>query len=1065
MTETALFHTLFEAQADRTPEAVAIIAGGRRYSYGEIEARANRLAHRIREGYRADTGCSLPPDTLIGLCAERGAETIASVLAILKAGAAWVPLDPGYPLDRLAYMLADSAAPLVVVQEHLAGRHAFLTEGDRRIVTVESQRDTALDDSRPANVNGPTDLAFTVYTSGSTGRPKGVECSHATMLSRFAWMWQAYPFTADDVCCAKTSLNFVDSIWEMLGGLLAGVPTVVADEATARDPGALLGLIGEHGVTRLIVVPALATAMIEEARRTGGGLESLRCLTFSGEPLAAELARTARGLNPGMTVLNLYGASETAADATFCDVGEAELAAGKVPIGRPIGTMRAHVLDDRLQPVAPGEEGELFVSGPGLARGYRNLPALTAEKFIANPFVAPGAPDSAQHARLFRTGDMVRERPDGQLEYIGRKDFQIKVRGMRIEPGEIEAVLARHPAVHACAVGAVESGAGKQLAAFYVPREEAAANAHELRTFVAATVADYMVPSLFVRLEALPLLPNGKLDRRALAVPEDFKADTAYAAPASDAERVLVAIWQEVLGLARIGTADNFFEIGGDSIEAFRVATLAKEAGLEVAPADLAEAPTVAALAALAVAPSRIEVDQDKATGEMPLSPMQRYYFTWAKPNPHKFNVGFIARLAAPMDVPRLKAAFRHVIDHHDALRLRFHQDDAGAWHQCFVDDEAVHEVPIHEIALPMDGPQLPTIEAGIARIHDSLDIGRGPVLAVGLFRGHKPGEDHFFFVMHELVTDAMSLQVVLEDLRRACRQLGDGEPVALPARTTSYRQWVAKVTDYARQGPGQQQWGYWLEAGEATPFPEDDMRGGALQSDIVPFAFDVLDAQTVTVLRTRLRGGFQMRMLDGIFTALTLTAAQLGRQRDLIFHKVAHGREAAIRDADVSRTVGWFITHTPVTFRLPQTVPDPVEVDDLDDAALEAALHAVSAQHRAIPDNGLGHSALRYFADDPRTAALARHDEVRTLFQYIGDVWEHNYDGELFLVPDAALRDVPDTVAAENLADYHLHIYAYLMDGAFRMKFFYTQPNYRDGTIRCMANLFTHHMRRLMAL
>ncbi|NQW11376.1 MAG: amino acid adenylation domain-containing protein [Alphaproteobacteria bacterium] len=1065
MTDDQLFHRLFEVQADRTPGRVALIDGDDRITYDGLDRRANRLAQAIRTAYRADHGGEMPADTLIGLSTERGIDATVGVLAILKAGGAWVPLDPAYPVDRLTYMLADAAAPIVLAQPPILARHPFLAESGRRHLLVDRSADTEVSDTRPDNVNRSDDLAYVIYTSGSTGRPKGVMCSHAAMLSRFEWMWRLYPFAEDECCSAKTSLNFVDSVWEMLGGLLKGVPTAIADNETAKDPAALLSLLRKHRVTRLIVVPALATAMVEEAKRVGAALPDLRYLTFSGEPLVSDLARGARALNDRLTILNLYGASETAADATYCEIGAGVLDDPRVPIGVPIGTMRAYVLDDGMRPVAAGEEGELFLSGPGLARGYRNLPALTAEKFLDNPFVDEEDPAADTHRRLFRTGDVVRYRPDGNLHYVGRKDFQIKIRGLRIEPGEIEAVLAEHPGVQACAVAAHETAAGdKRLVAYYVPtagEDGARADAHGLRQFVARSVADYMVPSLFIRQDALPLLPNGKLDRRALTLPDDILSDADYVPPETETERILTTIWREVLGLSRVGTADNFFEIGGDSILAFRVAARDKEAGLELAPRDLAEAPTVAALATRALAPSRIDIETGPAAGEMPLSPMQCYYFTWAKPNPHKFNVGFIARLGQKMDVPRLRAALTAVIDHHDALRLRFRRNADGDWHQYFETAAGVYDVPVHEIPLPENGvdERLAAIGDAIDRLHDTLDIENGPVLSVGLFAGREPGEDHFFFVMHELVTDAMSLQIVLEDLRRAYDQLGAGQSVALPAKTTSYRQWVTKVMAYARGGGADAQWGYWLERGRAAiPFPEDNPSPGAVQSDIVPFAFDVLDAETVGRLKARLKGGFQTRLLDTIFTALTLTAHELSGQRNLIFHKVAHGRETAIPNADVSRTVGWFITHTPITLRLPD---GPMEGP----VGLKAALGAVARQTADIPDNGLGHSALRAYSDDPRVAELAHYDEVRTLFQYIGDVWEHNYDGQLFQVPDAALTDVPDTVAAENLADYRLHVYAYMMGNAFRMKFFYTRPNYRDETIGRMAALFTDAMRRLMDL
>jgi len=438
---------------------------------------------------------------------------------------------------------------------------------------------------------------------------------------------------------------------------------------------------------------------------------------------------------------------------------------------------------------------------------------------------------------------------------------------------------------------------------------------------------------------------------------------------------------------------------------------------------------------------------------------MQRYYFSWARPNPNKFNVGFIARMPALLDAAVLKQALRIVIEHHAALRLRFRRDADGRFSQRHETGSAALEVPIVHHLFPAGDQalQFAFLKDEVARLHDSLDIAEGPVMVVGLFEDPAGLNHHFFLTIHELVTDAVSMQITLEDLRVAYTALAAGRVPRLAARTTPYHEWIDRIVGYAAGPQANAQWDYWLAgAADALPFPEDDDGAGALQSDIEPVGFEVLGADEVGEIRARLQGRFQSTLIHAIVAGLAVTANRLSGQRSLIFHKVAHGREACIAGADVSRTVGWFITHTPITVRLPD---GPVE----DATSLTRILESTAGQYRAIPDNGLAHSALRYFSDDPRAVALARHDEVRTLFQYIGDVWEENYDGTLFQPTSPSLMDLPDTVAAENLADYHLHVYAYLMDGCFRMKFFYTRPNYRPETIKRMTAMFTEAVRGML--
>lgn len=1051
MTQRTL-HGLFAATVARNGGAVALKAGSRRVTYAELDEWSNGIAAQIAARAVPATAGETP---VIGLYLPRGVEAVVGVLAILKAGCAWVSLDPAYPEERLRFMLQDSGAALVLTLGRLSGDAAALSGGAADAVLIDAAVqeggipatlvDRLHDESRPA---------YVLYTSGSTGLPKGVVGSHAAILSRFAWMWQAFPFADDELCCSKTALNFADSIWEMLGGLIRGVPSVIADDATAKDPLLLLELLARERVSRLVVVPSLLAALLEAARASGASLPHLRYLTSSGELLPSELARQAGELGENLTLLNLYGSSEMAADATCCVVTPAVLDGKIVPVGTAIGDMRVVVVDDDLREVPAGTPGELCVSGPGLAIGYLGRPDLTEEKFMSNPFAAS---DDAVHARLFRSGDIVSLRPDGNLDYIGRKDFQIKIRGFRIEPGEVETTLATHPAIRACAVAAIENDGVRQLAAFCVGPGVNAATAAALRAFLLGKLPEYMVPSRFIGIEALPLLPNGKLDRHRLVAPDASHAVAGGdedAATGTGAERLLHAVWTDVLRQSPIGLDDEFFAIGGDSIQAFRVVAAARLRGLLFTPAELHENPTIRGLAAIA---RQAGADGGKVRpashdpspgGPVPLSPMQQYYFGWAKPNPDKFNVGFIARLRELPDVDCLTDALRALVDHHDALRLRFRKDVSGRIVQQHVPHEEACRVPLQTFALPAAGEaqQLDALRARIAQLHDTLDIADGPVMTLALFEDPAGANHHLFLTMHELVTDALSLQIVLQDLRSAYFARLRGQPVALPPATTPYHEWVEKVRAYALSPDTQRQFDYWLEMRQAQPFPEDTPTAAAIQSDIDSYGFEVLGREQVAAVRRRFGAAAQQALIHAVVGGLAVTANRMSGQTDLIFHKVAHGREAAIPDADPSRTVGWFITHTPITVRLPEGGADD----------LGAVLEATAGQYRRIPDNGIGHSALRYFSPDPRAQVLAREDKVLTLFQFIGDIWQDNYDGELFLPTHPSLMDVPDTVAAENLADYHLHVYAYLAEGCFRMKFFYTRPNYRPETIVRMAGLFT---------
>ncbi|MBI3405302.1 MAG: amino acid adenylation domain-containing protein [Acidobacteria bacterium] len=519
---------LFEAQAARTPKSAAVIDGKSRLTFSELNERANQLAHYLNSK-------GVGPETLVSLCLERSASAIVGLLGILKAGGAYVPLDPAYPRERLQFMLDDSGATFLLTDSRMMGRigkgaaTTIQLDADSKAIEKESK------ENPPGSVSAEN-LAYVIYTSGSTGQPKGVQATHGASLNRFHWMWSKFPFQQDDVCCQKTSLSFVDSVWELFGPLLQGVPTVILSDEQVKDPRAFTEALAQNRVTRIVLVPSLLRLLLDAFSNLGTRLPDLKLCVSSGEALPADLARRFQKSAPQCKLVNLYGSSEVAADAS-CFECSCVPSLPTVPIGRPITNSQIYILDRNQKAVPIGVPGELYVGGAGLARGYLNRPELTAEKFVANPFVNTGT------ARLYKTGDLARFRSDGNIEHLGRLDSQVKVRGHRIELGEVEATLAQCPDVSACAVAARDDKQGDTQLVAYAVVSGKPMTAGEIRRYLRQRLPDTMVPSHIVFVEALPLLPNGKVDRRALPAPEpsaDVRQDL-FVAPRNTVESKLVA--------------------------------------------------------------------------------------------------------------------------------------------------------------------------------------------------------------------------------------------------------------------------------------------------------------------------------------------------------------------------------------------------------------------------------------------------------------------------------------------------------------------------------------------
>ncbi|HVR99442.1 MAG TPA: amino acid adenylation domain-containing protein, partial [Thermoanaerobaculia bacterium] len=893
------------------------------------------------------------------LCAERSAEMVIGVLGILEAGGAYVPMDPSYPADRLAWLWEDSGAPLLVTQERLAGR---VPGSAGHEVFLDHIPTNGLDEAPVLLSDHP---AYAIYTSGSTGKPKGTLVGHSSLMGYLGWLHEGLGL-AGRALPLITSLSFDASLKQLLAPLLRGDTVWIPEHDAASQPAALLGELASRPGAALNCVPSLWRAMLDLIEADAAPVPDLGTLLLGGEPLDAALVERTRAALPRVEVWNLYGPTEATANASFARV----TAGGSPVIGRPAAASRLYVVDPRLEALPAGVPGELVIGGAGVARGYLGRPALTAERFVPDPFGEPGS-------RLYRTGDLARFRPDGQLKFLGRIDEQVKVRGFRIEPGEVEATLAAHPGVQRAVVVAREDGGDRRLVAYVVTDGEVTPEG--LRAFAGEVLPAYMVPSAVELLEALPLLPGGKVDRRALLrrpAPERAAAEPAggRVLPRNEAEEVLAAVWREVLRLGEVGVEENFFELGGDSILSIQVVSRAARAGLRLTPRQVFEHPTVAGLAAVAQTVRALPSDSGPVTGPAVLTPIQRRFFEQELPYPEHFNQALMLE-GEGLRAEVLERAVARLLAHHDALRMRYELGDEE-WSQTGVAPSG--ETPFMQIdlaALP-EAARRGARETAAAALQASLDLTRGPLLRAALWTGD--GADRLLLAVHHLVVDGVSWRVLVEDLETLYR----GEEPA--AKTTSFQRWAGLLAERAGSPELAEQAAWWLERlrGPVVPLPLDLEEG----ADTVGSADTVvvsLEEEETRALLQEVPRAYRTQINDVLLAALTEALGAWTGSRHLLVDLEGHGREDLFEGVDVSRTVGWFTALYPVVL-------------DLDGVyGPGATLKAVKERLRAVPDRGLGYGLLRYLATGEAAETLRRQRQAEVVLNYLGQL-DQSAEGRL---------------------------------------------------------------------
>ena len=776
-------HELFEERVRTSPAAEALAASDERLTYAGLDRRANRLARRLR-------ALGVGPESTVGVHLERGADLVAALLAVLKAGGAYVPLDPGYPGERLAVLLEDSAADVLVTREPLLARlprrpaRVLLLDADRAAVEAESGE--AL-----APLAGPGNLAYLIYTSGSTGRPKGVAIEHGNAVAMVRWARRVFLDEELAGVLAATSVGFDLSVFEIFVPLSWGGRVVLAANALALET-----LPAASEVTLINTVPSAIAELLARGGLPARGVT----VNLAGEALSASLVRQLHQSPAVSRLLNLYGPSETTTYSTFAVLPPGE--EGIPPIGRPVAGERACLLDARLRPVPRGAVGEIYLGGSGVARGYHRQPEQTAERFVPDPF----APRPGE--RLYRTGDLARQRPDGQLEYLGRSDHQVKVRGFRIELGEIETALESHPRVRHAVVVAREAAPGDRRLAAYLIADGGPVAAGELRNHLARTLPEFMVPGAFVALDAFPLTPHGKVDRRALPEP-DWAAGrrSGSAAPRTPLEEVLAGIWGDVLGMEGVGVEDDFFALGGHSLLASRLlARVERATGVALPLSALFQSPTVAALAA------RIG---EREGGEplprfggprpepLPLSfAQQRFWFlAQMEPESPAYNVPGALRLTGPLAPAALAAALSEAVRRHESLRTGF-PAHGGEPHQEIATAAEAGLAVADLSTLPEPARRATAASALAAEAGRPFDLARPPLLRALLLR--LAGDEHVLLLtLHHIISDGLSLEVLFQELAALYAAAREGRPSPLPPapQAADFALWQRRLLTGERLG------------------------------------------------------------------------------------------------------------------------------------------------------------------------------------------------------------------------------------------------------------------------
>ncbi|WDD36594.1 amino acid adenylation domain-containing protein (plasmid) [Nostoc sp. UHCC 0926] len=1041
-------HHLFEQQAVHIPDSIAVVFEDQHLTYAELNARANQLAHHLQ---RLGAGSEI----IVGLYAERSLEIVIGLLSILKTGGAYLPLDPALPKEGLTFRLQDAQVPILLTQQQLV---ETLPEHTTQVVVLDTNW-TVISSESKENLTSyvkAENLAYVVFTSGSTGQPKGVAVEHKQLLNYINAIVERLDLSVCNSFATVSTFAADLGNTTIFSSLCMGGCLHIVSQERASNPEALAKYFHRHPIDCLKIVPSHLAALL-----TSSHAEQIlprQRLILGGEAYSWNLIEQIQQLTSECLIFNHYGPTEATVGVLTYPIkrGQTDRVSETVLIGRPIANTQVYLLNSYLQPVPIGVSGELYIGGAGVARGYLNRPDLTREKFISNPFAETGAIASGQ--RLYKTGDLARYLPDGNIEFLGRIDHQVKIHGFRIELGEIEVTLRKHPLVWETVVLAREDQPGnKHLVAYVVPKKQSALKTSQLREYLLEKLPEYMVPSTFVRLKTLPLLPNGKVDRWVLPAPNTTSnLEGTFVAPRTAVEKVLAEIWAKILRLEQVGIYDKFFELGGDSILSMQIIAKANQVGLHITPKHLFEHQTIAELAVVAITNQSIQAEQGLVTGQVPLTPIQHWFFKQNLPDSHHWNQSILLEVQQALNQALLEQTVQKLLEHHDALRLRFFLQESG-WQQFTASSDSV--VPCSRVDLSALSPnkQIPALEAAAAELQTSLNLSSGPLMRVIYFDLGTDKLSRLLLLIHHLAVDGVSWRILLEDLQTVYQQLNHKKTIQLPPKTTSFKHWAERLRKYAQLPALQSELKYWLTKNgkEIARLPVDFCEGENTMAKAGTISVALSEEETQSLLR-EIPAAYQTQINDILLTALVQAfeqwmgkrTAKESRKHLLLVDLEGHGREEIFEDVDLSRTVGWFTTIFPVL------------LDIEENSSSTETLEMVKKQLRSIPNRGIGYGVLRYLSDETAKPLKLHLPKAEIRLNYLGQS-DQVFSGSALFAP--AQESSGESRSLRGNRSYLIDMIAIIAGGQLRLDCIYSKAVHHRVTIESLVESFTAALRELI--
>ncbi|MGC5773688.1 amino acid adenylation domain-containing protein [Paenibacillus pabuli] len=1031
----------FERFAYEQPDSPAVKFAGRVWNYAELNAQANRIGRYLQRRLG-----DLPEEAIAAVMLERSPEFIQSVLGIWKAGGAYVPIDPEYGVKRKAGILEDSGARVLITRSEYV-RDGLEEQYEGVILCIDLVLEE-IEKESPVNIGKPQgadSLAYILFTSGSTGKPKGVMIEHRGLLNHILAEADALALDHRLVFAQNANICFDISVWQCFGALALGGTTAVYPQDLVLEAERFLEAITADRVTLLEVVPSYLTVMLDVLEQTGMKLDFLGHLMLTGETIKLDLARRWLNLYPGLPIVNAYGPAEAADDISQLVIRDLSKETDFVSIGKPLANLNLYVVDNQMKLCPAGVYGEICVSGAGVGRGYIHDPKRTDQSFGKDPF-APCIPESGEIPRLYKTGDLGRWRHDGNLEFLGRKDFQVKMRGYRIELEEIEVCIMQSPHMKQTIVLAREDDTGSKYLCAYLVLEPSAQDSQEnclleLKDELAAALPGYMIPAHFIILAEMPLLISGKINRDALPAPERSAASIGnYTEPRNEVEQILVTIWEEVLSVRKIGIDHNFFELGGDSIRAIQISSKLSNQGYKLKMKDLFQNPEIRKLSKYVQADHR-EIDQGSVEGVVKLTPIQKWFFECGFSPANHWNQAVVLHKRDGFDADLLREVFTGLIRHHDALRMVFKCEE-GLWMQYNRGENIREEHPWFELFIKTladgDDGRMEMVRI-IDELHGSLDLENGPLVKAGLFKTDQG--DHLAIIIHHLIIDGISWRILFEDLTLAYHQAERGEPVALPSKTDSFQTWANRLTEYANSEMLQKEKSYWrqIESQNIKVLPKSGLfEGTATVSDNMSYSFKLSAAETGQLLG-KVHKVYNTEINDILLAALGRAVREWTGEDNVLICLEGHGREDIMKNVNISRTVGWFTSIYPVVLNIPGS------------ADISYHIKSVKENLRRIPNKGIGYGILRYLGENRLEEEMQFRLEPEIKFNYLGQ-FDNDVNTELF-----GASDVPygQTVSPEAEREVALNITGLVEDGCLAMSIDYNLAEYTGTEVSLLGGRF----------